>query len=91
MKLPRSERSNGRSCRDPKDFLVRIRGAATGELDEVSLPGRLQARRPRRRRPVPQAVASTAAAQPAQPEIRAIAELVDGRVLSLQKRVRICR
>ncbi len=25
------------------------------------------------------------------PEIRAIAEIIDGRVLSLQKRVRICR
>jgi len=91
QKLPPSVRDRGRSCREPKGFLVRLRGRDAGQVVEATfrVGSKLAARdsagpfkktlKPRllRRKP--------------RPEIRLTAELLDGRLLSLQKRVRICR
>jgi N-acetylglucosamine-6-sulfatase len=91
LDLPRPERSGGRSCRSPRDFVVHVRGADTGAVERVRFrvgdeqaghdddnPLRKELR-PRLMRKKPRA------------QIRAIAELVDGRLLSLQKKVRVCR
>jgi len=88
--LPRSVRENGRSCRPAGGFVAKVRGAGTASVARVTfrvgskrsdratekpLDGRLKARLLRKKR---------------RPEVRAIAEMVDGRILSLQRRVRIC-
>jgi arylsulfatase A-like enzyme len=91
QKLSRSRRSGGRTCRPHSDLSVRVRGADAGALAEVSfrvgskLSGRDRAA-PFRKRIRPRLLRNKR-----RPEIRAIAELIDGRELSLQKRVRICR
>ncbi len=90
LKLPGSIRENGRSCRPTKDFLARIRGAGTAAVTELTfrvgskLAGRDTAA-PLEKRILPRLLR-----RGNRPEIRVLAELVDGREYSLQQRVRIC-
>jgi N-acetylglucosamine-6-sulfatase len=91
LKLPRPVRQRGRSCRPAGGFVAKVRSAGaksvakvtfrvgskrTARATEKPLDGRLRPRLLRKKR---------------RPEVRAIAEMIDGRIVSLQRRVRICR
>ncbi len=88
--LPDPVRENGRSCREAKDFVVEVRGGGAKSVTEVAfrvgakLDGR-DSGKPLKERLKPGRLRGKR-----KPEIRAIAEFVDGREFSLQKRVRIC-
>ena len=90
LRLPSSVSEGGRSCREAADFVARVRGADAGAVDRVTfrvgskLDGR-DSSVPLKERLKPRLLRRTST-----PEIRAIAELVDGRELSLQKEIRIC-
>jgi len=91
LKLPRSVRENGRSCRPARDFLTRVRGSAAGRVVAAGFAvGATQAGEdvatPFKRELRPSLLRAKR-----RPEIRVVAELLDGRRLSLQKRVRICK
>ena len=78
-------------CRAPDRVRMRVRGPDAGSVIEVAfrVGSRLSARdraAPFRERMRPRLLRDRR-----RPELRAVAELVDGRKLSLQKRVRICR
>ena len=45
LKLPRSKRENGRSCREARDFLVRVRGSVAGQVVRRRVRGRVGRRR----------------------------------------------
>jgi arylsulfatase A-like enzyme len=90
LKLPRSQRENGRSCRDPRDFVAKVRGAGVANLVRIDFGvGSADAGHadgaPFKRRILPRLLRAKR-----RPEVRALADLLDGRRLSLQKRVRIC-
>ena len=91
LKLPREVRRSGPDCRRPRNFVAKVRGADADSVSLVSfrvgsklagrdsdtpLRHRIKAKLLRRKR---------------KPQVRAIADLVDGRELSVQRRVRICR
>ena len=91
LKLSRSVRDRGRSCRPPKDFLARLRGPDSGALVRATfrVGAKLSGRDlswPFKKELRPRLLRAKR-----RPEIRVVVELVDGRALSLQKRVRICR
>ena len=91
LKLSRSRRRHGRSCRRPGGFLARVRGSASPR-PRASGFARRPARRPGTiRRPLRKTLRPRLLRRKPRPQVRAVAELVDGRKLSLQKRVRICR
>jgi hypothetical protein len=91
LKLPRPVHRRRPDCRRPAGFVAKVRGEGVRSVAFVSfgvgsklsgrdsgapLRDRIEPRLLRRRR---------------KPEVRAVAEMVDGRELSLQRRVRICR
>jgi arylsulfatase A-like enzyme len=91
LKLPRSRRQNGHSCRPAHDFIARVRGAGSGDLDTIRFEvageraGHVDSG-PFKKRLRPKLLRSKR-----RPEITAGATMIDGRELSLIKRVRICR
>ncbi len=91
MKLPSSHREHGRSCRDAKDFLVRLRGDAAGRLIKASFAVGDQAAGQDTTGPFKKELRPKLLRDERRPEIRVVGELLDGRELSLQKQVRICR
>ena len=90
LKIPDSIRANGRSCRSPKDFFARVQGPGSAAVTELTfrvnseLAGRDTAK-PLKKRILPRLLR-----RGKRPEVRVIAELVDGREYSLQQRVRVC-
>ncbi len=91
LKLSRSHREHGRSCRGPKDFLARVRGSVAGQLVRATFavgPGRAGHDTSS---PFKKEIRPRLLREKRRPQLRVIAEMRDGRVLSLQKRVRICR
>ena len=90
LDLPRSVREQGRSCRRGRGFTAHVRGADAAAVARVTF--RVGAKRAGRDagRPLKERISASLLRRRARPEIRAIVELVDGRELSLQKRVRIC-
>jgi N-acetylglucosamine-6-sulfatase len=91
QKLPRPLRRDGRSCRRAGDFRVRVRGADAGALVEATFRVGSKLAGRDRSAPIKKRIPPRLLRGERRPEIRVIAELVDGRELSLQKRVRICR
>ena len=92
LELPRSIREGGRSCRRPGAFVARLRGSGAAGLVRARFAigsegaGRVgEAPWKKKIRP------SLLREGRGRPEIRVIAELLDGRVLSVQRRTRICR
>lgn len=90
LKLPRQTRADGKPCTSPRDFVARVRNKAQGRLvratfrvngKEVGEDGKAVFKR---RLPIRALRARNRA------EIEVDAELVDGRVLTLHDRVRIC-
>jgi N-acetylglucosamine-6-sulfatase len=91
LDLPRSVREDGRSCRPPGRFVVHVRGADSGATERVRfLVGSKRAGHdddnPLKKKLRPRLLRDKHRVQ-----VRAIAELVDGRILSLQREVRVCR
>jgi N-acetylglucosamine-6-sulfatase len=91
LKLPRTQRQDGRSCRRAGQFVARVRGAAAGRLvfARFEVGGRRSGSdvvAPFRHRLTPRLLRRKPS-----PKIDVFAELIDGRAVSLQKRVRICR
>jgi arylsulfatase A-like enzyme len=90
LKLPRSITSHGHSCRPGKNFVARVRGAGATAVSEITfrvgnkLAGRVDAK------PLDKRIRPKLLRRSDRPEIRAIAEMVDGREYSLQQRVRVC-
>ena len=90
LKLPRSQRENGRSCRSAKGFRARVRGADAGALTEVTFRvGSKRSGASDRSGPFKKTLRPELLRRSSKPEVRAIAETVDGRALSLQKAIRI--
>jgi len=88
--LPPSRSRQGRTCRRPGEFWVRVRGADAGALVEARfrVGSKLAARD--RSGPIRERIPARMLRDRGRPEIRVIAELLDGRAISLQERVRIC-
>ena len=91
LKLPHSQRRHGRSCRRPGAFLARVRGSASPRLVRASFAVGLEAAGHDSAAPFRKTLRPRLLRRKPRPEVRAVAELVDGRELSVQKRVRICR
>lgn len=92
LKLPRSVTKNGRSCRPVRDFTVRVQGQATGSVELASFRvGSKLDSRDRDGAPLKRKLRPRLLRGKSRPEIRVVADLVDGRSVSLQKRTRICR
>jgi arylsulfatase A-like enzyme len=92
LKLPRSIREDGRSCRPiaSRGFIVKLRGAGTRSLSGASFtvggqPSGIDRAGPWKDRVRPRLLRAKR-----RPEIRVDSELVDGRSFSLEKRIRIC-
>ena len=90
LKLPPSAREDGRSCRRPSDFLARVRGAGADAVAVATfrVGSKLSGRDGDK--PLEKPIKPRLLRAKQRPEIRVIAEMVDGREFSLQKRVRIC-
>jgi hypothetical protein len=91
MDLPKSVRSHGHSCRPAGDFIVHLRGADSRAIDRVHFRvGPNDAGHdddnPLKKELRPRLLRAKHHAQ-----IRAIAELRDGRLYSRQKEIRVCR
>jgi arylsulfatase A-like enzyme len=91
LKLPKPKRARGRSCRDPHRFLVRLKGTAKKQV--IAAEWLVGAKRdaldqggPFKERLKPRLLRRAEGL-----EIRAVVDLLDGRRLTLQERVRICR
>lgn len=90
LDFPRSVVTGGRSCRPAGNFTVHVRGGDARSVERLTfrvgakLAGRDHAR-PLKKRLRPKLLRGRE-----RPEVRVIAELVDGRKLSLQRSSRIC-
>jgi arylsulfatase A-like enzyme len=91
LKLPKSHRENGRSCRDPRDFVARLRGAAAADLVLASFGVGTEQAGEAKAGPFKSEILPRLLRAKNRPEVRVTAHLLDGRIQSLQKRVRICR
>jgi arylsulfatase A-like enzyme len=81
----------GARCRPPGQVKALVRAKAVRDVDEVAfrIAGRVVARDASA--PFRERLPKRRLARKRKPEIQALAELVDGRRVSLQKRARICR
>jgi arylsulfatase A-like enzyme len=91
LKVPRSVRQNGRSCRRPRDFVARVRGADSGALAEAAFAVGSKPAGSDRTGPFKKEILPRLLRAKRRPEVTALAELVDGRLVTVRKRVRICR
>jgi N-acetylglucosamine-6-sulfatase len=90
LKLPRSVLEHGRSCRPPGDFIARVRGADGDAVEQLAFRVGSKLAGRDRAKPLKERIKARLLRDKQRPEIRAIAQLVDGRKLSLQKEVRVC-
>jgi N-acetylglucosamine-6-sulfatase len=90
LKLPKSHRESGQSCREAKDFTVHVRGSAAADLVGVSFGVGTDDAGSVTTAPFKRTIRPSLLRGPKRPEIRITADLLDGRIQSLQKRVRIC-
>jgi N-acetylglucosamine-6-sulfatase len=90
LTLPKSVVSHGSSCRPPKDFVARVHGSGAGAVTELTFSVGTQAAGRVTAKPLEKRILPRLLRSGDRPEIRAMAELVDGREYSLQQRVRIC-
>jgi arylsulfatase A-like enzyme len=91
LKLPKSNLDHGRACRDARRFIVRVRGSAGRGLVGAGFRVAGRSARDDHRAPFKDRIDPRLLRHSARPEIRVSADLVDGRELTLRKRVRICR
>jgi N-acetylglucosamine-6-sulfatase len=90
LKLPASVQDGGRSCRPAGDFLARVRGAGAGAVERLTFRVGAKLAGHDTAKPLEKRILPHLLRDKSRPEIRVIAELIDGREFSLQKRVRIC-
>ena len=90
LKLPRSVRENGRSCREPRDFIARVRGQGAASLLEVRFAVGSERAGKDRTGPFKKEIRPRLLRKKRKPTIRVETELVDGRLFDIQKRIRIC-
>ena len=93
LKLPAPVRKNGAKCRTAGDFVasVRRRGDGSAQLVRVSFRVAGQPSGTVRSAPFKQKLNSRLLRSERKPLIEADGELIDGRILTLTDRVRICR
>ncbi len=91
LSLPRSARENGRSCRDPRDFIVRLRGTGARSLLEARFAVGPKKAGHDRSGPFKKRILPRLLRDRKRPTIHAETEMVDGRRFSLEKRIRVCR
>jgi N-acetylglucosamine-6-sulfatase len=91
LKLPRSRREAGRSCRPARDFVARIRGQGAPDLDTVRFAVAGKQAGHDESGPFKKRLRPKLLRRKRRPEIRAEAQMVDGRILTVRKRPRICR
>ena len=90
LKLSPSRREHGRSCRRPSRLVAKVRGAAARQAVRVGFAVGPQAAGHDTSRPLEKRLRPRLLRSKRRPQVRATAQLVDGRELSLQKRTRIC-
>jgi arylsulfatase A-like enzyme len=90
LKLSRSHRQHGRSCRRPSRLLAKVRGSAVPKVVRVDFGVGPEAAGHDTSRPLEKRLRPRLLRGRRKPQIRATAALVDGRALSLQTRTRIC-
>jgi arylsulfatase A-like enzyme len=90
LKLPKSKRENGQSCRDPRDFTARLRGAAAADLVLANFGVGTEQAGEAKAGPFKREILPRLLRAKKRPEIRVLATLLDGREMSLQKRIRVC-
>jgi hypothetical protein len=91
LKLPRSVRQNGQSCRPARDFIARIRGAGASDLDTVNFTVAGRKAGHDDAGPFKKTLRPGLLRGKRRPTVSALATMIDGRELSVLKRVRICR
>ena len=91
LKLPRSVTENGRSCREPRDFIARIRGSGAPGLLEVRFAIGPKKAGHDRSGPFKKRILPRLLRDRKRPTIHAETTLLDGRLFSIEKQVRICR
>ena len=89
LKLPRKER--GRRCTAAGDFVARVRNSSQSDLVKASFRVDGSGAGVDRSAPFERRIAPKLLRKKPRPEIIVDAELVDGRILTLHKEVRICR
>jgi N-acetylglucosamine-6-sulfatase len=91
LRLSRSRREHGHSCREPRRLLAKVKGSASSKVARVGFSVGPNAAGHDTSRPLKKRLRPRVLKGKRRPQIRAVADLVDGRELSLQKRTRICR
>jgi N-acetylglucosamine-6-sulfatase len=91
IELSRRVKQGKRLCRRPGDLIARLRGAAASETEVVSFYVGSELDGSDRARPLKQRLRPKLLRGKRRPKIRAVAELVDGRLASVERRTRICR
>ncbi len=90
LKLPHEKRSGGRSCRQAKHFVARVRGADTKSVTKLTFRVGPKGAGHDHAEPLRKKLKARLLRSKRRPQIRAIADLLDGRRVSMQRRVRIC-
>jgi N-acetylglucosamine-6-sulfatase len=90
IELSRRIKQGRRFCRPPANLIARLRGAATSEVEVVSfhVGSKLDGRD--RERPLKQKLRPKLLRGKRKPRIRAVAELIDGRLATVERKTRIC-
>ena len=91
LKLPREVRRSGPDCRRPRHFVAKVRGADADSVSLVSFRVGSKLAGRDSDTPLRHSIKAKLLRRKRRPQVRAVADLVDGRELSVQRRVRICR
>ena len=91
LTLPRKVRERGRRCIPAGDFVARVRNSSQSELVRASFRVDGNGAGVDQSTPFERRLAPKLLRRQPRPEIIVDAELVDGRILTLHKQVRICR
>ncbi len=91
LHLPRPVREGGRTCTPARDFVARVRNRSRSTLIRASFRVAGRSAGTVRSAPFERRIRPRLLRRKARPEISVDTELVDGRILTLHDRLRICR
>jgi arylsulfatase A-like enzyme len=91
LKLPRSKREGGRSCRRTRGFVAKLQGKGAAAVEKAVFSVRSKRAGTDRAVPLRKPIRPRLLRQGRRPRIEALVEFVDGRSLTVVKRPRICR
>jgi len=91
LKLPRAVRKDGRRCTSRRHFVARVRNNSPSRLIKASFRVGSRSAGVDRSAPFKRRIAPRLLRRTRRPVINVDAELLDGRILTLHERVRICR